>query len=110
MLKELTLNEKIGQMMMVGMDGNTIDDRIRKLILNYKVGGVILYRKNFKTYNDMLKLIYDLKELNSSNKVPLFIAIDQEGGRVNRMPPEIHNIKNAYTLASKMIQKASLYC
>ena len=99
MLKELTLNEKIGQMMMVGMDGNTIDDRIRKLILNYKVGGVILYRKNFKTYNDMLKLIYDLKELNSSNKVPLFIAIDQEGGRVNRMPPEIHNIKNAYTLA-----------
>ena len=99
MLKELTLNEKIGQMMMVGMDGNTIDDRIKKLILNYKVGGVILYRKNFKTYNDMLKLIYDLKELNSSNKVPLFIAIDQEGGRVNRMPPEIHNIKNAYTLS-----------
>ena len=30
---------------------------------------------------------------------PLFISIDQEGGRVNRMPPEIHNIKNAYTLA-----------
>ena len=99
MLKELTLNEKIGQMMMVGMDGNSIDDRIKKLILNYKVGGVILYRKNFKTYNDMLKLIHELKELNSSNKVPLFIAIDQEGGRVNRMPPEIHNIKNAYTLS-----------
>ena len=99
MLKELTLNEKIGQMMMVGMDGNTIDDRIKKLILNYKVGGIILYRKNFKSYEGMIKLIQDLKELNSSNKVPLFIAIDQEGGRVNRMPPEIHNIKNAYTLS-----------
>ena len=99
MLKELTLNEKIGQMMMVGIDGNTIDERIKKLILNYKVGGVILYRKNFKTYNDMIKLVYDLKELNSSNKIPLFIAIDQEGGRVNRMPSEIHNIKNALTLA-----------
>lgn len=99
MLKELTLNEKIGQMMMVGMDGNTIDDRIKKLILNYKVGGIILYKKNFKSYADMIKLIHDLKELNSSNKVPLFIAIDQEGGRVNRMPPEIHNIKNAYILS-----------
>lgn len=99
MLKELTLNEKIGQMMMVGIDGNTIDERIKKLILNYKVGGVILYKKNFETYDDMLKLVYDLKELNSSNKVPLFIAIDQEGGRVNRMPSEIHNIKNALTLS-----------
>ncbi|MBQ3409132.1 MAG: glycoside hydrolase family 3 protein [Clostridia bacterium] len=99
MLKELTLNEKIGQMIMIGIDGNEINDRIKKLILNYKVGGVILYRKNFKTYMDMLKIIHDLKELNASNKVPLFIAIDQEGGRVNRMPPEIHNIKNALKLS-----------
>ena len=68
MLKELTLNEKIGQMMMVGIDGNTIDERIKKLILNYKVGGVILYRKNFKTYADMLKLVYDLKELKMNRK------------------------------------------
>ena len=65
MLKELTLNEKIGQMMMVGMDGNTIDDRIRKLILNYKVGGVILYRKNFKTYND--KSRQKFRRINACN-------------------------------------------
>lgn len=99
MIKNLTLKEKIGQMMMVGLDGNTIDTRIKNLIMNYKVGGVILYRKNFKTYEDMLKLIAELKELNSYNKVPLFIAIDQEGGRVNRMPPEFHNILSAYKLA-----------
>ncbi|MBP3502740.1 MAG: beta-N-acetylhexosaminidase [Clostridia bacterium] len=96
---ELTLKEKIGQMIIVGMNGKKIDERIKNLILNYKIGGIILYRKNFKNYEEMVKLISEIKQLNSKNKVPLFIAIDQEGGRVNRMPPEINNIKSAYRLA-----------
>lgn len=100
MIKNLTLKEKIGQMMMVGIDGDTIDTRIKNLIMNYKIGGVILYRKNFKSYQDMLRMIADLKELNLYNKIPLFIAIDQEGGRVNRMPSEFHNILSAYKLAN----------
>ena len=45
--KELSLKEKIGQMVMIGMDTNYITDRIKNMIINYKIGGVILYRKNF---------------------------------------------------------------
>ena len=100
MIKNLTLKEKIGQMLMVGIDGDTLDTRIKSLIMNYKIGGVILYRKNFKSYEDMLKMISELKELNLYNKIPLFIGIDQEGGRVNRMPSEFHNILSAYKLAN----------
>lgn len=100
MVENMTLKEKIGQMLMVGMDGNKIDNRIKNLIVNYKISGVILYRKNFKNYDDMINLISELKKINSNNKVPLFIAIDQEGGRVNRMPPEFHNLLSAYKLAS----------
>lgn len=48
----------------------------------------------------MLKLIGDLKELNKDNKIPLFIAIDQEGGRVNRMPKEIENLPSANKVAA----------
>lgn len=99
MEKKLTLKEKIGQMIIVGMNGRAIDERIKNLILNYKIGGIILYRKNFQSYNEMLALISDIKKLNSVNKVPLFIAVDQEGGRVNRMPPEINNIVSAYRLS-----------
>ncbi len=99
-IDDLTIEEKIGQMIMIGMDTNYITDRIRKMIIHYKIGGIILYRKNFNTYNDMLKLISDLKELNKVNKIPLFIAIDQEGGRVNRLPPEIKNLPSANKLAS----------
>lgn len=98
-IRDLTLQEKLGQMMMVGFNGTSINDRVKDLVLKYKVGGFILYRKNFDTYENMLNLIKDLKELNKKNKVPLFIAIDQEGGRVNRMPKEIHNLPPAYKIA-----------
>ena len=109
-LKDLTMQEKIGQMMMVGLTGNKINDRIKNLILKYKIGGFIVYRKNFATYTEMLNLIKELKSLNSQNKIPLFIAIDQEGGRVNRMPKEFKNLPAAYKIAKtenmEMIKQA----
>lgn len=77
-IKELTLQEKIGQMITIGMDTNYITDRIKTMITKYKIGGIILYRKNFNTYQDMLKLIKELKDLNKGNKLPLFISIDQK--------------------------------
>ena len=99
-LEELSIEEKIGQMIMIGLDTNYITERIEKMISDYKIGGIILYRKNFSTYEQMLKLINDIKALNRNNRIPLFIAIDQEGGRVNRMPPEIKNLPSANKLAS----------
>ena len=98
----LSLEEKIGQMLIVGIEGDKITERTRKMILKYKIGGVILYRKNFDTYDKMIQLIKDLKELNKQNKVPLFISIDQEGGRVNRMPKEFLNLPAANLIATKM--------
>lgn len=100
-IKELTIEEKIGQMIMIGMDTNYITDRIRNMITKYKIGGVILYRKNFSTYDEMIKLIKELKQLNSKNKIPLFISVDQEGGRVNRMPKEIKNLPSARKIAEQ---------
>ena len=61
-MKELTIEEKVCQMIIIGMDTNYITERIKTMIQQYKIGGIILYRKNFSTYADMLKLI---KELNS---------------------------------------------
>lgn len=100
-IKKLTIEEKIGQMIIIGMDGTEITERIRTMIQKHKIGGIILYRKNFKTYNHLLELIKELKKINRENKIPLFIAIDQEGGRVNRMPKEILNLPSANKIASK---------
>lgn len=100
-IKELSIQEKIGQMIIIGMDTKYITERIKDMITKYKVGGIILYRKNFSTYQEMLALIRQLKELNKENKIPLWIAIDQEGGRVNRMPKEILNLPSANQIATK---------
>ena len=69
-IEELSLEEKIGQMLIIGMDTNYITDRIKNMIQKYKIGGIILYRKNFKSYDSMVKLINELKELNKNNKIP----------------------------------------
>ena len=101
-IKELSLQEKVGQMIIIGMNTNYITERIKLMITKYKIGGIILYRKNFNTYQEMLELIKKLKQINSENKIPLWIAIDQEGGRVNRMPKEILNLPSANKIATKV--------
>ena len=98
-LNELSLEEKIGQLFIVGINGKNIDDNIKTLITKYKIGGVILYKKNYSSYGEMIKIVNELKEINSVNKIPLFISVDQEGGRVNRMPKEFKNIKAAKKIA-----------
>ena len=100
MLDNLTIEEKIGQMLMFGTNSSNIEP-ICNLIKNYKIGGVILYKKNYSSYTEMLEVIKKLKDANKDNKLPLFIAIDQEGGVVNRLPNDIEQIKNIYDVSSK---------
>lgn len=105
-MKDLSLEEKIGQMIIYGINEENVTDRLKKMIKDYKIGGIILYKKNYKNYNELIKLINDLKEANKENKIPLFISIDQEGGRVNRMPNEFENIKTpAELIKDKNVQK-----
>lgn len=87
----MNIKEKFGQMIMLGLDVETINDEIISLIKDYKIGGVVLYKKNYHDITSMIELINKLKEINTTN-IPLFIAIDQENGRVNRFPSEIERI------------------
>ena len=92
---ELSLKEKIGQRFIFGVNDSNVDC-IETLIKKHYIGGVILYKRNYRDYNDMIKVIKRFKEANKDNKIPLFIAIDQENGVVNRMPKDIHVLKNIY--------------
>lgn len=93
-IEELTLEEKIGQLFMIGLEQKTNED-IKNMIQENKIGGVVLYKKNYNTYAEMVSYINNIKKMNSKNSIPIFISIDQEGGRVNRMPKEILNLKSA---------------
>lgn len=98
-IKNLSMEEKIAQMFIAGLK-NKKRNQIKQIIKKQKVGGVVLYRNNYHDYSEMLELVNFIKKENQSNEVPIFISIDQEGGRVNRMPDEILKIRNATKLAS----------
>lgn len=87
------LETQIGQMIMVGFRGMHVDadNPILKDIRDRKIGGVILFeydvpakiaKRNISSPEQVWALIAQLQEASS---VPLFVAIDQEGGRVNRL-------------------------
>jgi len=95
----LSIEEKIGQMIIYGINEENVTNRLKRMIKDYKIGGIILYKKNYKTSEELVNLVNELKDANKDNKLPLFISIDQEGGRVNRIPPEIKNLPSANQLA-----------
>lgn len=97
----MSLDEKIGQLVIVGLDGYTINNNITNLIKQHKVSGVILFRKNVETSNQLLSLINSIKTNNSLNKVPLFVSVDEEGGRVSRMPYEIRKLPSNLIIGNK---------
>jgi len=97
-IEEMTLEEKIGQLVLVGMEGYEVNDNIKELIKSYHVGGVILYGKNVEDSIQLLSLINSLKDNNSSNKAPLFISVDEEGGSVSRNPNEVKKLPAARSI------------
>ncbi|MNB69781.1 putative lipoprotein YbbD precursor [compost metagenome] len=84
----MTLEQKIGQMLLAGIDGREQGSEARRMIAEDQIGGIILYKDNISSLKSMVSLINDLKESNSSNDIPLFMSVDQEGGKVSRMPEE----------------------
>lgn len=82
-----SLDFKIGQMLLVGYPSKEIspDDATIKDIKEGKVGGIILFEKNISPTNSYIKLKQLTWTLQKEAPLPLFMAIDQEGGRVNRL-------------------------
>ena len=99
--KELELQKKIGQMLIVGFRGTEIDrmSYISKTINNFNLGGVILFDKdnpswtfprNITDYDQTKKLISDINKYSNHS---LFISVDAEGGYINRLK-EKYGFKN----------------
>lgn len=90
-VNDMTLDEKIGQMLMVGVNGTKPGSDADKLIKQDHAGGIILYGSNIQSPAQTVQFTNQLKALNTSshNPIPLFISVDEEGGLVDRMPSPI---------------------
>lgn len=87
LLEKMTLEEKIGQLLIVGFQQDIGEDSLQEYFSKYKVSGFILFSRNYKDFDSLYTLVAGLKENNSkSTSIPLFISIDEEGGTVSRLP------------------------
>jgi beta-N-acetylhexosaminidase len=89
-ISKMNLEDKIGQMILAGIDGTTMDANTKNLISQIHVGGIIFYANNFETPEQTVQLVNQLKAGNRSI-LPLFLSADQEGGRVARLPGGLVN-------------------
>ncbi len=67
---------------MIGIPGTRLDERSRQHLLHPAVGGVVLFTRNFISASQMQQLVADIHALREPR---LLVAIDQEGGRVQRL-------------------------
>ena len=86
-LQQLTLRQKIGQRFLTGFTGKSLSNSTKKLIEEGYIGGVMLSQRNIKNRAQVRALTEALQETARAQNPPigLFIAVDQEGGRVNRL-------------------------
>jgi beta-N-acetylhexosaminidase len=76
------LKTKLYRMFILGLDGENLSDNPNLInALHDGLGGVIFFTQNIQTSEQFKKLVKDIKK---ENQMPLFLSIDQEGGRVER--------------------------
>jgi beta-N-acetylhexosaminidase len=83
-MSHLSIDQKVGQLMMVGFAGTKVDASISSLVKGKQVGGVCIFARNIQSAIQVAQLNDDVREL-LHDLVPPFIAVDQEGGNVVRV-------------------------
>ena len=80
----MTLRETVGQFFMIGFSGTSVSKDLAKLMTDYRPGGLILFSRNLEAPAEIVRLTNDLQKL--APHTPLLMSVDQEGGRVSRLP------------------------
>ena len=105
---KMTIDELIGQVIMVGLSGHSLDSESKKLIEKYKIGNYILFARNYSDTIQMKSFMKDLYEhtSNITGSFPL-VSIDQEGGMVVRLFKDVTFPASPLTTSATSIIDAS---
>ncbi len=107
-----SLSIKIGQMLLIGFADSKVDERVLREIREGKVGSVIIFEKNIPKSNSYIGLKKIVWTYQQASPIPLFVAIDQEGGRVNRLKEKYgfpRSVSAAYAGKSKSLDTVCFY-
>ncbi|MDA1094837.1 MAG: beta-N-acetylhexosaminidase [Acidobacteria bacterium] len=78
-----TLHHHVGQLVVAGFDGYVVPTELRALVREWDLGGVVLFGRNVEAAEQVAELAFAVEQL--SQDVPLWVSVDQEGGRVARL-------------------------
>src|SRR3989344_2252548 len=83
----LSWEESLGQLFLIGFEGTEVTPGLVSLMEEINPGGVLLLSRNIETKAQVARLVEDLQALSSEKTgLPLFVAVDQEGGIISRVP------------------------
>ena len=97
-MNNISLNLPLGPLM-VDLPATSLSNEDVELLCQPAVGAVILFSRNYQTLQQVRQLIKDIKQLRSPS---LLVAVDQEGGRVQRFKdgffrlPAMHSFSKIY--------------
>jgi beta-N-acetylhexosaminidase len=78
-----TVRRDIGQLLVGSLPGTTVTPEIRSLAREFQLGGIILFARNIEAPEQVAELSHDVQQL--ATEAPLWVSVDQEGGRVARL-------------------------
>jgi len=86
--ESMDVRDAVGQMFVVGLGGTELDYYIEKMIRERNIGGVLLFGTNMQSEEQTKALTDSLQRLSMETQpaIPLFIAVDHEGGEVQHAP------------------------
>lgn len=91
----------IGQKIVVGIDGTALSEPFIQLVKEYKVANVILFKENIADASQTRRLCADIQRLIlAETGAPAFIAMDEEGGTVSRVPDEAIHVPGNMAVAA----------
>lgn len=115
-LKNMTLEEKVGQMFFVRLPEASAKNDIK----TYHLGGYILFGNNFKD-KTKASIKNELADFQKTSKIPMLIGVDEEGGSVNRIskytafrsqpfksPQELYKLGGLNLISKDTVEKAKL--
>ena len=93
---------ELGSHLMVGFQGLCAGEQLVHLIREFAIGGIVLFRRNIEGPEQLRDLLEEAQAASRENlRRPLWVAIDQEGGTVQRLVPPFTQLPAAQELASQ---------
>ncbi len=105
-LEDLTLEEKVGQLLMFAFHGTTFNEQLKIQLNKFHVGGIIHFARNIENPEQVTELN---KNILNYSKIPPFIGVDEEGGVVQRIIKGVTPFPGAMAVSATKENVEKLY-